>query len=151
MPEWSSMADGRLKREERGPAMGTIVANVWRGRYSLIVTYWVYGVAGGMLWGSVLSAAPSGSALALLALLSFIAYGFIVNTGIWRAATRYRGLRLWRVLARLGALFGYLVVLVLIAAVFSGDWRAISWQVPARQEGTAEPMAKPHMLDDRRL
>ena len=97
---------------------GRAMASVWRGEYSLATTYWGFSQLGGLLL-----AIPQFG----LRLLKYdrvadvvdgvaVAYAVIVIVGIWRAASRYRGHRIWADLARAATLMPILFALVQLAA-----------------------------------
>lgn len=91
---------------------------MWRGEQSLAMTYWVFGVLGGLVFRVIfevldrhvfhISAMKGGEALYLLALLLFFVYFIIVYVGIWRSAGRYEGPGAWTVLARVLVVLGTL-------------------------------------------
>lgn len=95
------------------------IAQVWRGQAGLAKTYWGWGLLGGLLWGVTLSAVTPGSLAAILALLVFAAYFVIVNTGIWRAASRYQGMAVWAGLAKVAAVIGFVTIAAVVLAVAS--------------------------------
>ena len=83
-------------------AVGRFVRKLWRGDYGLARTFWglwiSVSIAAGLLLGSL-----SGGEAALLGLLQF-GYTVVVLVGIWRAATRYEGLKIWSILAKASVL-----------------------------------------------
>ena len=81
------------------------------GDYGLYKTYWVLGYFVGAIASPIIYLIESGSRLQLLAFAHFI-YQFIVYIGIWNAAKKYEGLRLWAVLAKITSVFGILFRLV---------------------------------------
>jgi len=87
------------------------------GDFGLAKTYWLYGVLVSIV-GTILmqGAALSGSkALAIVLLLVTIVYAAFQLTGVWNAAKRYTGLKIWAILARIAVVIG---VLSLLSSVF---------------------------------
>lgn len=108
-------AEVRL-RTEANPGLwppGEAMARVWRGEFSLPMTYWGFAQLGGLVLavpqlglrlGGLLWAAQAVDAVAL-------AYSAVVIVGIWRSASRYRGNPVWAHLARLATLLPLMVAL----------------------------------------
>jgi len=73
------------------------------GDYGLARTYWLYFVLGGMAINLLLFFPMSSSSLGLIvvSMLAAIAYDIVVLTGIWNAAARYTGSKIWSVLAKI--------------------------------------------------
>ena len=85
------------------------VARLWRGYVPLRVTYWLWGVVGGLLWRVVvfLAALNNLEGLSLLgSVLSMCYFVFVGDVAIWRSAGRYRGRRAWAELARVSVAVG---------------------------------------------
>lgn len=95
------------------------ISQIWKGQAGLAKTYWGWGMLGGLLWGIPLSTVPPGSGIAVLVLLVFVAYFFVVNTGIWRAAGQYQGLAVWAWLAKVAAVIGFFTIAAVVLAVAS--------------------------------
>lgn len=76
------------------------INNIWRGDAGLAVTYWGYGMLGGALLSIPLAFVTPGSISALIAVLSFVLYCVLVYVGIWRAAAKYQGPKIWAFLPR---------------------------------------------------
>lgn len=89
------------------------LVRLWRGRYSLPVAYWGWGMGGALAWAVVWNAVERVTALddsaglgidfvlfVLLIATLQLAYVVAVLTGIWRSADRYRGRPVWAVLAK---------------------------------------------------
>lgn len=87
------------------------------------MTYWGYGVVGSILLGIPLIFVTPGSAPAILAVFLCVGYAILVNVGIWRAAGKYQGLRIWSFLAK-AAIVAPLIGIgaaILIPAIASGN------------------------------
>ncbi len=85
-----------------------------RGDYGLAKTYWLYGVAIGVVFNIVLSIVFSiikSPGMIAIALLAYTAYGIPAITGIWRSATRYTGHKVWAVMAKVACVLGTLMLL----------------------------------------
>lgn len=86
--------------------IGPMLMHQWSGRYSLPVSFWVFGIAGTLLfWGLgrfllELNAEPSLLAIAFAAVI-LTPYQLLCAVGIWRSAARYPGSRSYAVAAKL--------------------------------------------------
>jgi hypothetical protein len=82
------------------------LTRLWRGEFSLAVTYWGFAQCGGLL----LAVPQLGlRAMGLQGVSLFfegvaLVYSGIVMVGIWRSASRYTGNRIWADLARAATL-----------------------------------------------
>jgi len=90
-----------------------LLLRVWRGDLPLWITYWLWGVAGNMSFVALLALLYFGgtdAAWRIAALWAVYAASLgwfvLIFGGIWRAAGRYCGPRVWAVLARIGVLVG---------------------------------------------
>lgn len=81
------------------------------GDYGLYKTYWIFGYLVGAVATPIIYLIESDSRLQLLTFAHFI-YQFIVYIGIWNSANKYKGLRLWVVLAKTTSVLGILFRLV---------------------------------------
>ncbi|MCX8146793.1 MAG: zinc ribbon domain-containing protein, partial [Azovibrio sp.] len=88
-------------------------AKLSRGDFGLARTYWLYGVLVGVIVNIVVdivfSIIKSPGFLAI-ALLAYTAYEVPVIMGIWRAATKYTGPKIWAVLAKIACVLGALML-----------------------------------------
>lgn len=96
-----------LPQDAAGETTGLMSAqnflnNLWQGNLGLAMTYWVYGVLGGLVWlvGIIALDPQRETNSESFVLFSLIAYYFVVYVGIWRAASKYKGNRLWEILAK---------------------------------------------------
>ena len=84
----------------------TSVMRVLNGDSGLAMTYWVWGVLAGVVWGAALTVAlpesPYQTDSDLLRVLKFSFAGYYVLTymAIWNAASKYTGPKVWAVLAK---------------------------------------------------
>ena len=90
-------------RREAVPATpsGPYLTRLWRGEVPLAETYWVWGVALGLLL-FLLFRLTYGTLLVIGLLLLLLTFGHVVliSVAIWRSAGRYTGPKIWGVLAR---------------------------------------------------
>jgi len=102
--------------KEDKPASKDFLTNLWEGNFGLAITYWVYGVLGGIVWGVGISALnpEQGSDLTKIVLLLLAAYYFVAYVGIWQGANKYTGSKVWAILAK----FAVVVSVVPVAIHF---------------------------------
>ena len=113
------------------------ISNLWNGRSGLAKAYWGWGVLGSLVWGVALAFVKPGTAIAMLAVLSFFAYIVAVHVGIWRAAAQYEGAKVWAGLAKAAVLLtpACLIVGVLAAVIIPATnkpTQAVSQPAPQR-------------------
>lgn len=84
------------------------------GDYGLPKTYWLFGVLGNLMFivPIALAAATKSMPILVLALLASVVYSLIVAVGIWRAADKYLGQKVWAVLAKIAVILGILRLLI---------------------------------------
>lgn len=99
--------------EKHDAAIGFLV-NLWEGNLGLAITYWVYGVLGGIVWAvGIASIAPKPEDDSTKFIwLCFYGYYFYIYVGIWNAATKYEGHRAWAILAKFITIIVALPVLI---------------------------------------
>lgn len=89
------MDDPKIGKED-------FLTQLFSGKLGLAMTYWVYGVLGGIVWWVCIAALdldPEGKLIQLTWML-FCIYYFFVYVGIWRAANLYSGNKVWAILAK---------------------------------------------------
>jgi hypothetical protein len=88
------------------------ISKLWRGDYSLPITYWVFGVIGNVGLSIPMNLiSPDSNTLAFYSLLALVfIYSILVSVGIWRSATKYRGLSLWKYLAKFVAILSFISI-----------------------------------------
>lgn len=94
---------------------GDFLTRLLSGRVGLAMTYWVYGVLGGLVWGvgiGSLDLEPGGGSIKFVSYLLYFYYLFIY-IGIWNAASIYRGNKIWAILAK------FIVVITAVPVVIS--------------------------------
>lgn len=101
--------DPRFEAEEKN-----LLEHLWEGNLGLAMTYWVYGVLGGIVWGVgifALKPDPEGELVKLVWLL-FAGYYFVIYVGIWQAANKYVGSRIWAILAKFAIIIVTLPIVI---------------------------------------
>ena len=124
--------------------MNTIL-NLWRGNAGLAKTYWLWGGLPSIPWGIALSLVDPGSNIALLVVLALIVYYVIVYVGIWRAASRYEGTKVWAILAKVLVSIGAaLFAIAFMLSFFSSFFNTTKDQslVQGQQTISAAPLAQ---------
>ena len=98
--------------------LGLALSSLWRGEFSLPITYWGFAQLGGLLLAipqmglrmmQLTNAAEVIDGIALV-------YSVIVIVGIWRSAGRYTGNRIWADLARASTVLSPLLGLLTLLA-----------------------------------
>jgi hypothetical protein len=95
------------------------MVRLWRGEYSLPVTYWVYGQLGSFVWVVLIvlvGRATHSAAIVSAFNLANVGYYVIVVVGIWRSSARYEGNPVWADLARVA------IALSILQAVATGSF-----------------------------
>jgi len=97
--------------DETGKRSRNIFLRLWRGDVGLAISYWVFGVLGGFLWGIAFEMldVQNGSVGTFLLLAGMCGYYAVVYVGIWRAAEKYTGKKIWAVLAKCAVVLGGLL------------------------------------------
>lgn len=98
-----------------------LIENLWDGNLGLAMSYWVYGVLGGFVWGVGILAIkpePDSDLIKFLGFL-FAIYYFVVYVGTWKAANKYVGNKAWAILAKFA-----IIVVVLPFAINFLKWLA---------------------------
>lgn len=98
-----------------------IFKDLWDGNIDLAMTYWVYGVLGGIVWGVgifALDPAPDGNLVKILWLI-FACYYLVIYVGVWKAANKFIGNKTWAILAKFA-----IIVVVLPIAIHFLKWLA---------------------------
>lgn len=100
-------------------AVSNFIANLWKGDFGLAMTYWVYGVLGGIVWavGILTLNAERESDLEKVIFFLMGTYYFIIYVGIWQAANKFTGSKVWAVLAKF-----VVVIVVLPTAIRLFKW-----------------------------
>ena len=110
-------------KEESVPEQKNLLVNLWEGNLGLAMTYWVYGVLGGIVWGvgiAALQPDPEGDLIKHVWLL-FACYYFVVYVGIWQAANKFVGSKVWAILAKFATIIVVLPVAIRILKWLAAD------------------------------
>lgn len=85
------------------------IKKLWRGEYSLVITYWVFNVLiGNVVLGNIISFIDpiKNSYVFIVGLGLYILYTLIAVVGLWKSASSYKGNELWKILAKISAVIG---------------------------------------------
>lgn len=82
---------------------------IWSGDFGLAKTYWLYWVLVLIAVNTVVIIRPTTATL-VIAALAYIAYLIPAVIGIWRAANRYEGRKIWAVLAMISVVLGMISI-----------------------------------------
>ena len=93
------------------------VSELWRGRAGLALSFWLWGVVGGIVWNLFLVLVPLSIWPLLAATVACIAYFVVVYTGIWRAAEFYQGNPVFHALARIAVVLGAIALIAMAGLV----------------------------------
>jgi hypothetical protein len=88
-----------------------------KGELGLAKTYWLYGVLVGIVVSIISNVITSIGGLIIL-MLAHTAYSIPVLMGIWRASSKYQGLKVWAILAKVAVVFG--VIMLVVGLFFAG-------------------------------
>jgi len=88
------------------------------GDFGLAKTYWLYGVVVGIAFRVLTAIIPSPVLVAILS-VAWIAYAVFLYMGIWKAASKYTGEKIWAVLAQIMVVLGALFLLFTLVSLFT--------------------------------
>ena len=88
------------------------------GDFGLAKTYWLYGVVVGIAFRVLTTIIPSPVIVAILS-VAWIAYAIFLYMGIWKAASKYTGEKIWAVLAQIMVVLGALFLLFTLVGLFT--------------------------------
>ena len=91
-----------------------VIQDVWEGNIGLPITYWAYGILGGIVWAVCIKSIdpePDGDLIKILYLLVGVYY-IVVYTGIWRSSEKYTGNRMWAILAKFAVIISALPTVI---------------------------------------
>ena len=115
------------------------IKEVWNGHAGLAKTYWIWGVLSGIPWAIAFALVTPGSLLAMMVVLTYVAYIVLVSVGIWRAASLYQGANVWAALAKAS-------IILAIASFVIGFMAAIS--IPATTHSPRQAMQPQNRTDE---
>ena len=79
------------------------------GDFGLAKTYWLYGVLLSVVV-NILSSAISSTETLVIIVLALAAYSVPLYMGIWKAANKYKGQKIWSILAKIATVLGVIMV-----------------------------------------
>jgi hypothetical protein len=79
------------------------------GDFGLAKTYWLYGVLVGFVT-NILIMAISSTGILVVVFLALVAYSVPLYLGVWRAANKYEGRKLWSILAKIATVLGVIML-----------------------------------------
>jgi len=104
-----------------------LIKDLWRGDVPLVKTYWLFGVAVGILFNVAfiyIEYQPAAFASAFgqvfvlgLAVFVFV-YSAFICVAIWRSANKYQGLQRYTVLAKISVIFGVMGIIKTLLEIF---------------------------------
>jgi len=83
------------------------LARLADGDFGLAKTYWLFGVLAGIIINFIVGIIPSLDVLAVVLTLAVV-YQVVVLLGVWQAANKYQGRPAWSILAKIGAVLGWM-------------------------------------------
>lgn len=111
-----------VQRDSLDPTEG-LIGNLWLGNYTLVKTYWLFGVIGGLAVTFVLLvfiAAIKSPVVAPLGFLALWVWQIYISVAIWRSAGKYTGSAILKILARLAVAFGVVGLMLETLELFGG-------------------------------
>lgn len=106
-------ADNGVSLAEKG-----FFGKLLNGDFGLAKTYWLYGVLVAFILSIPIKFITSIESIIIIILLSGV-YQITVLMGVWRAANKYKGLKLWAVLAKIAAVLGLFILMLGVISVLS--------------------------------
>jgi len=86
------------------------------GDFGLAKTYWLYGVLFGFFVNIAMRLITS-IGLLVIVMLVYTAYEIPVIIGVWRAAKKYQGPKIWAELAKIAVVLGAIMLVVGVIAI----------------------------------
>jgi len=87
--------------------MGSFIA----GNLGLAKTYWFFGVIGSVIVRFIMTFIIMSGINPIIAIVIGFGYSITVWIAVWNSATKYEGLKLWAILAKVSVVFGILASL----------------------------------------
>ena len=92
------------------------------GDYGLAKTYWLYGVVVNIVYRIVdIVLTALSYELSILVFFIMVGYSYFGIIGMWNAASKYEGLKLWGIIAKVLAVLGGLGTILAVFAVITGN------------------------------
>jgi hypothetical protein len=95
---------------------------LWRGEYSLPITYWVFNVLiGNLILGNIIALIDPAKNISyfLVGLFLYLAYMITAAVGLWKSASLYKGNVPWGIFAKISVVFGAIILAVSLYTIFS--------------------------------
>jgi hypothetical protein len=80
--------------------MKKLIKDIWSGEAGLAKIFWVYGFIGTTFLGIPMALVTPGSIPAVIIVIVSCLYIVLVNVGTWKAAGKYSGSKIWKILPR---------------------------------------------------
>lgn len=109
-PAQDADASGNSSQRQEIPS-SSFFTKLANGDYGLPRTYWLFGVLVGVIVGIAARTIESTAAVVIFVLV-YAAYSVLVLMGVWQAASRYAGPKIWPVLAKIAVVLGALMLAV---------------------------------------
>ena len=104
--------------KKRTKVKENIFIRFWKGELSLAASYWGIGTIGGILYGIAAGAFTISLGMSEDAMWGFIIpFQIYTVVGIWRSSDKYKGSKIWAILAKIAVIFG---IISNIASLFAG-------------------------------
>lgn len=92
----------------------SFLSNLIQGDISLWKTYWLFGVIGNIIATTLINIFSQFSETSFFIILIIaIAYKIGVFTAIWNSASKYVGLKIWAILAKIMVVLGFISILTI--------------------------------------
>ena len=107
--------------------MMALIRDLWRGDLTLVKTYWLFGVVGGIFfhiaftyieYQSAVFSTGFGPAFVFGLVIFFFTYSAFILVAIWRSANKYQGLQRYAILAKVGVILGVMALIKTMLAIF---------------------------------
>lgn len=149
------MNEAELVNEKSIRKHSNLIIRLWRGDVRLRTTYWVYSFLVGSLIGLAytifigenyisIASDPYGRNILIFLFIFVLVYQMFISVAVWRSAGKYKGSKLWPVLARTSAVFGIIVGVLQAAVAFTPK----SVDASMRQQAEFMNGSAPVMLDE---
>lgn len=92
----------------------SFLTNLIKGEIALWKTYWLFGVIGNIIATTLINIFSQFSETSFFIILIIaIAYKIGVFTAIWNSASKYVGLKIWAILAKIMVVLGFISILTI--------------------------------------
>lgn len=125
--QWNNLQEVKIQevktRQAASPGSGGFFKKLYWGEYSLARTFWLYYFLVTFLIGllqSAFAATVVGMLLSVALGIFGLVYSVLCVVGIWRAASKYTGFKLWAVLAKIYVvlcIIGFVLTLIAFLAL----------------------------------